>query len=105
MAGVMVVGVLWPRAIMRVPTSTPMVGFQLYSRAGAKPTASLEPVFSWLLGGDCAGSFPVMWVLFLWRYIASRARTQWRVRLYSQAASTRAEAPGLAWPWNPVGVL
>jgi len=56
MAGVMVVGVLWPRAIMRVPTSTPIVGFQLYSRAGAKPMASLEPLFSWMFGGDCDAS-------------------------------------------------
>ena len=40
---------------MRVPTKTPRVAFQPYSRAGAKPMASLASEFSWMLGGDWVG--------------------------------------------------
>jgi hypothetical protein len=43
-AGVMVAAVLRPARMTRTPRSTPMVLFQLYSMAGAKPNASLEPV-------------------------------------------------------------
>src|SRR5258708_14601488 len=80
----------------RVPMRTPRLGFQLYSIAGAKANTSLEPKFSPMLGGFCMllGSralYPVTLVLPLWRYVASSASTQLRVRLYSQAASAKKE--------------
>lgn len=53
-AGVMVIGVLWPPGIMRVPTITPIVDFQLYSIAGANPDVSAEPKCSKTLSGFCA---------------------------------------------------
>jgi hypothetical protein len=51
--GVMVIGVLWPPGITRVPTITPMVDFQLYSTAGANPDVSADPKFTKTLSGFC----------------------------------------------------
>src|SRR5260370_38552668 len=88
---------------------TPRLGFQLYSIAGAKANTSLEPKFNRMLGGFCTllGSralYPVTLVLPLWRYVASSASTQLRVRLYSQAASAEKEPPGFACPREPAPV-
>ena len=44
--GVIVIAVLCPPGITRVPTITPIVDFQLYSTAGANPDVSLEPKFN-----------------------------------------------------------
>src|SRR5260370_18546651 len=82
---------------------TPRLGFQLYSIAGAKANTSLEPKFNRMLGGFCTllGSralYPVTLVLPLWRYVASSASTQLRLRLYSPASSAEKEPPGFALP-------
>src|ERR1700723_515213 len=92
-AGVIEACVLWAAGMTRVPTSTPRLDFQLYSIAGAKAKTSLDPEFSWMLDGFCVPlesgmSYPVAWVLALWRYVASSASTHFRVRLYSPDAST-----------------
>ena len=44
--GVIVIAVLCPPGITRVPTITPTVDFRLYSTAGANPDVSLEPKFN-----------------------------------------------------------
>src|SRR5258708_367231 len=89
--------------------TTPRLGFQLYSIAGAKANASLEPESSRMLGGFCTRSgsrvsYPVARVLPLWRYVASSASTHLRVRLYSKDASTKRELPGFAYPRKPAPV-
>ena len=53
-AGVTVIGVLCPPGITRAPTITPIVDFQLYSTAGAKPDVSADPKFTKTLSGFCA---------------------------------------------------
>jgi hypothetical protein len=52
-AGVIVAVVLWLAGIIRMPSSTPRLGFQLYSIAGAKANTSLEPESIWMLGRFC----------------------------------------------------
>src|SRR5216684_3789715 len=108
-AGVIVAFVLWLAGITRAPRSTPRLGFQLYSIAGANPNTSLEPEFSWMLGGFCTplGSrtlYPLTWVFQLRRYVASSASTHLRIRLYSQDTSTKKELPRLACPRKPASV-
>ena len=88
-AGVMVAVVLWLGGITRAPRSTPRLGFQLYSMAGAKASPSLDPEFNWMVGaGESRTLYPFTRVFQLWRYVLSNASTQLRVRLYSQDAST-----------------
>jgi hypothetical protein len=53
-AGVIVIGVLCPPGITRVPTITPIVDFQLYSTAGAKPDVSADPKLTKTPSGFCA---------------------------------------------------
>ena len=70
MAGVMVAEVLRPAAITRAPSRTPILEVQLYSIAGAKPMASLKPVWSriarvFCTPGEEGSSLPITRVL-LW---------------------------------------
>ena len=53
-AGVIDAFVLWLAGITRSPRSTPTLGFQLYSTAGAKANTSLDPEFNRTLDGFCA---------------------------------------------------
>lgn len=62
-AGVIDGAVLWPTSMMRVPSNTPKFGFQLYSIARAKMSASLERDCSWMLGGFCWASHSGAWII------------------------------------------
>src|SRR6516162_102363 len=106
-AGVMVALVLRPISMIRTPSSAPSRLVQLYSIAGAKPSEYEEPD-SWaspaVIGIDAGGIVPATRVLSLCWYTTSSARTQWRVRLYSAAASAVKESPGQARPLKPFAV-
>ena len=84
-AGVIVSLAFRPAEVSRTPRSTPIQGLQLYSTAGARLQASLEPELR-ITGAPCASN-PVTRVLALLRYVMSVASTQLRVRLYSQELS------------------
>src|SRR5262245_39366460 len=102
-AGLTVAAVLRPAGITRTPRRTPTFELQLYSIAGARPSASLEPRSNSIAerfrapreGGTL---YPLTRVLAVWRYVTSSARTKLRVRLYSKDAFAKKELPGLAWP-------
>src|SRR6516165_4047494 len=108
-AGVMVALVLRPISMIRTPSSAPNRLVQLYSIAGAKPSEYEEPdscanPASPVIGIDAVGTVPATRVLSLCWYTTSSARTQWRVRLYSAAASAVNESPGQARPLKPFAV-
>src|SRR6185312_2032767 len=105
-AGVIDRVVLCPCGMTRNAKSTPIFGVQLYSTAGAIANASAAGASWWLgsMSGSATRSAPRTRVAAWYRLLNSSARTQPRVRLYSQETSATDVAPGVAVPWNAASV-